>query len=258
MENMSSWGPAVGNLAAAVELEEPEEETPVPPAPLRMRRVSFNLPEPPRKPKGGSPASFYFTSISPKKVASWPRQQLGLKRKLGSLSPHKAFRSSRLPGSPHHCWAPPSAQATLHTAPSRLPAAGTKPVEDASAGLEAETEEEGLLNLVRRLSYERPARPPKRARTTPCPQVPTKQGPAPDMVEQEFREAFMNSSLAQNWLAGEDWAALDYNGLVLSHAAASAHRAKHQEVLERMKASKRQVAAEQLIEQLEREWQQLR
>lgn len=50
------------------------------------------------------------------------------------------------------------------------------------------------------------------------------------MVEQEFREAFMNSSLAQNWLAGEDWAALDYNGLVLSHAAASAHRAKHREV----------------------------
>lgn len=40
MENMSSWGPAVGDLAAAVELEEPEEETPVPPAPLRMRRVS--------------------------------------------------------------------------------------------------------------------------------------------------------------------------------------------------------------------------
>jgi hypothetical protein len=31
-------------------------------------QVSFNLPEPPRKPKGGSPASFYFTSISPKKV----------------------------------------------------------------------------------------------------------------------------------------------------------------------------------------------
>ena len=30
------------------------------------------------------------------------------------------------------------------------------------------------------------------------------------------------------------------------------------QVLERMKASKRQVAAEQLIEQLEREWQQLR
>lgn len=62
-------------------------------------------------------------------VASWPRQQLSLKRKLGSLSPHKAFRGSRLPGSPHHCWARPSAQATLHTAPSRLPAAGTKPVE---------------------------------------------------------------------------------------------------------------------------------
>ena len=56
------------------------------------------------------------------------------------------------------------------------------------------------------------------------------QAPAADVVEQELREAFMNSSLAQHWLAGEEWAALDYNGLVLSHAAASAHHAKHREV----------------------------
>ena len=47
--------------------------------------------------------------------------------------------------------------------------------QDASEHLEAETEEEGLLNLVRRLSYERPVRPPKRARLSPRPPVPAKQ-----------------------------------------------------------------------------------
>lgn len=51
------------------------------------------------------------------------------------------------------------------------------------------------------------------------------------MVEQEVREAYMNSTLAKHWLAGEDWAALDYNGLELSHAEASAHHAKNQEVM---------------------------
>ena len=52
-----------------------------------------------------------------------------------------------------------------------------------------------------------------------------------DMVEQEVREAYMNSTLAKHWLAGEDWAALDYNGLELNHAAASAHQAKIKEVM---------------------------
>ncbi|EIE26629.1 hypothetical protein COCSUDRAFT_59149 [Coccomyxa subellipsoidea C-169] len=263
MENMAVWGPAVGNLAAAVELEEPEEATPAPAAPLRMRRVSFNLPEPPLKPKvSTAPASTCFASVSPRKVAPWSRQQQPAlsKRRPGSQSPHKPLRGSRLPGSPHHCWARPSAQATLHTAPPHLPAAShpARPPQDARDDHEAEEEEAGLLNLVRRLSYERPARLHKRARLSPGTPVPAKLAPAADMVEQELREAFMNSSLAQHWLAGEEWAALDYNGLVLSHTAASAHHAKHREVLERMTASKGQEAAEQLIEQLDREWQQLR
>lgn len=51
------------------------------------------------------------------------------------------------------------------------------------------------------------------------------------MVEQEVREAYMNSTLAKHWLAGEDWAALDYNGLELSHAAATVHQAQNQEVM---------------------------
>jgi len=49
-------------------------------------------------------------------------------------------------------------------------------------------------------------------------------------VEQELREAYLNKSLAENWLGGQEWAALDYNGLVLSRAAAAAHEAKHREV----------------------------
>lgn len=49
-------------------------------------------------------------------------------------------------------------------------------------------------------------------------------------VEQELREAYLNKSLAENWLGGQEWAALDYNGLVLSRAAATAHKAKHRVV----------------------------
>ncbi|CAL8466943.1 g6479 [Coccomyxa elongata] len=250
----TSREPEVGDLAAALELE---EATPGPAAPLRLRRVSFNLPEPPCRPKGNSPpAGFCIHRVSPRKVAPWLRKQSGLKRRSGSASPHQALSGGgRLPGSPHHMWARLSAQATVHTAPALLQAAGhaSKLPEDVSDGLD---EEEGLLNLVRRLSYERPPRPAKRARLSTHP-TPVLQAPAADMVEQEVREAYMNSTLAKHWLAGEDWAALDYNGLELSHAAASAHQAKNQEVLERMTALKGQGAATQLMEHLEKEWQQL-
>ncbi|BDA40751.1 hypothetical protein COCOBI_01-4050 [Coccomyxa sp. Obi] len=245
----------VGDLAAALELE---EATPGPAAPLHLRRVSFNLPEPPCRPKGNSPSTgFCIHRVSPRKAAPWLRKQSGLKRRSGGASPHQALSGGRLlPGSPHHMWARLSAQATVHTAPAQLQAAGhaTKPPQDVSDGLDGE---EGLLNLVRRLSYERPPRPAKRARLSTHPTPVLQEAPVADMVEQEVREAYMNSTLAKHWLAGHNWAALDYNGLELSHAAASAHQAKNQEVLERMTALKGQTAAAHLMEQLEKEWQQL-
>lgn len=50
-------------------------------------------------------------------------------------------------------------------------------------------------------------------------------------AEQEFREAYLNSKLARQWAGGAAWAAMDFVGVPLTHAAAAAHHATYQQVL---------------------------
>lgn len=53
------------------------------------------------------------------------------------------------------------------------------------------------------------------------------QGATASTCRQEFREAFLNRKLVQSWRGGQQWAALDYHGLELSHSTASAHELAH-------------------------------
>ncbi len=49
-------------------------------------------------------------------------------------------------------------------------------------------------------------------------------------LELRFQEAFLNLQLARAWAAGAVWAAVDYNGLELTQAHCTRHRATYQEV----------------------------
>ena len=109
-----------------------------------------------------------------------------------------------------------------------------------------------LRDLVRRLTYERPSvldgvMPPStavRARVLRSVQQQYLPCLAPDMMsgalnsydgtgvalgqvrdralEQDFRECYHNCKLARSWRGGAPWAALDFNGLELTAAAAAA------------------------------------
>lgn len=77
-------------------------------------------------------------------------------------------------------------------------------------------------------------------------------------AEQEFREAYLNSKLARQWAGGAAWAAMDFVGVPLTHAAAAAHHATYQQAAGRVVAAVGQEAAQALQAQVEGEWRALK
>ena len=49
-------------------------------------------------------------------------------------------------------------------------------------------------------------------------------------LEQDFRECYHNCKLARSWRGGAPWAALDFNGLELTAAAAAASEQRYNQV----------------------------